>query len=233
MLLVAITGASQGIGRAIALAFAPHASHLALVARSTAKLEAVGKEATRLNPDLKVLTFTADLTRANEAKAFAEAVNEIGPVDVLVNNAGMYVPGQIQNEPEGVLETQLALNVHSAYHVTRGVLPHMLAAGKGHIFTICSTASIMPYVNGGSYCISKFALLGFSRVLREELKTTGIRVTSVLPGGTETASWDGSGVPSQRLMPPEEVAAAILGAWQMSPRTVIEELLLRPQLGDL
>ena len=234
MKTIVITGASQGIGRAVALAFAPHATHLALCARTAAKLEAVAAEARAINPKLLVLVQPADVSTRTGCHTLVEAVlAQCPPVDVLVNNAGVFLPGQLQNEAEGTLETQLATNLQSAYHITRGLLPGMVERQTGHIFTMCSTASIVPYVNGGSYGISKFALLGFTKVLREELKQSGIRVTAVLPGATETDSWNGSGVPAARMMPPEDVAAAVLACWQMHPRTVVEELLLRPQLGDL
>ncbi|MBL7876963.1 MAG: SDR family NAD(P)-dependent oxidoreductase, partial [Cyclobacteriaceae bacterium] len=104
---------------------------------------------------------------------------------------------------------------------------------SGHIFNICSIASIKAYPNGGSYAISKFALLGFSKVLREELKEHGIRVTAVLPGATKTASWAGSTLPDSRFIKPEDVAETIFSAYSLSPNAVVEELLIRPQLGDI
>ena len=104
---------------------------------------------------------------------------------------------------------------------------------KGHIFNICSTASITAYTNGGSYCISKFAMYGMSKVLREELKADQIRVTSVMPGATFTASWEGVDLPEDRFMKPEDVAEMIFTTYQLSDRTVVEDLVIRPQLGDL
>ena len=140
---------------------------------------------------------------------------------------------RLRDEPDGALRRLLEVNVASAYDLTRAVLPPMLVRGEGHFFTICSTASIMAYSAGGSYCISKFALLGFTKVLREELKTSALRVTAILPGATLTDSWAGADLPPDRLMPPEDVAEAVWTAWAASPRTVVEEVLLRPQLGDL
>jgi short-subunit dehydrogenase len=109
----------------------------------------------------------------------------------------------------------------------------MMRRRDGHIFNLCSIASIMAYPNGGSYSISKFALYGMTKVLRAELKDYGIRVTAVLPGATLTASWEGTDLPPDRFMRPEDVAEAIFAAHAVSKQTVIEELLLRPQLGDL
>ncbi len=107
---------------------------------------------------------------------------QIGELDILVNNAGCFIPGKISEEPDGVLEKLMDTNLYSAYYLTRGLLPLLKKSNKGHIFNMCSVASILPYENGGSYSITKYALLGFSKCLREELKhdgriqTRGIRV---------------------------------------------------------
>ena len=98
---------------------------------------------------------------------------------------------------------------------------------------MCSIASIRAYPNGGSYAISKFALLGFSKVLREELKDFGIRVTAVMPGATRTASWNGTDLPDERFMKVEDVADAVYAAYALSGRSVVEEMIIRPQLGDI
>jgi short-subunit dehydrogenase len=109
----------------------------------------------------------------------------------------------------------------------------MLDQKKGHIFMICSTASIMAYPNGGSYCVSKFALYGMTKVFREELKPHGIKVTAVLPGATLTDSWSETDLPKERFMQAQDVAESIWSAYHLSPSAVIEELLMRPQLGDI
>jgi short-subunit dehydrogenase len=124
-------------------------------------------------------------------------------------------------------------NLFSAYHLTRSLIEGMKNRKSGHIFNVCSTASIVAYPNGGSYCIAKFALLGMSKVLREEMKPHGIRVTSLLPGATFTASWEGVDLPEERFMPPQDVAEMVWAAYSLSPRSVVEEILLRPMLGDL
>jgi short-subunit dehydrogenase len=157
------------------------------------------------------------------------------PLGALINNAGAYVPGRFQDEPAdgSRLRDMLSVNLLSAYDVTRALLPTLLEQGRGHIFTICSTASIMPYPNGGSYGVAKFALLGYTKTLREEVKAQGLRVTAVLPGATLTRSWDGVGLPPERFIDPADVAQAVLSAFQLSPHAVVEELLIRPQLGDI
>jgi short-subunit dehydrogenase len=143
------------------------------------------------------------------------------------------VPGSVHNEPEGALEQMINTNLYSAYHLTRALLPAMMAAKEGHIFNMCSIASLQAYANGGAYSISKFALMGFSKNLREELKQYNIKVTAVYPGATMTDSWSGSGVDPHRIMKAGDVANMIYTAAFLSPQACVEEILLRPQLGDL
>ena len=169
-----------------------------------------------------------------QVQALAARVLAAGDApELLVNNAGAYLPGSLHEEDDGTFEAMIAVNVASAYHLTRALLPAMIARGSGTIINVCSTASITPYVNGGSYCIAKHALHGFSKTLREELKPHGIRVVSLLPGATLTASWAGTELPPERFMPAEDVAEVAWTAWALSGRSVIEEVLLRPMLGDL
>lgn len=124
-------------------------------------------------------------------------------------------------------------NLYSAYFVTKAFVGDMIRRRSGHIFTMCSTASITPYINGGSYCISKYALYGMTKVLREELKKHNVKVTAVLPGATLTASWEGVDLPTSRFIRPEDVANAIFATYQLSENAVVEEILIRPQLGDI
>lgn len=229
-----ITGATKGLGRAIAESFAAEGLDLAVCARNAGDLLSMKQSFDRQFPDVRLLTFQADLSNKNETLAFANyVINNWGRMDVLVNNAGVFLPGEIHKEEDGILETLIETNLYSAYHLTRAVLPAMLPYASGHIFNMCSVASIIAYPNGGSYSISKFALLGFSKVLREELKDKGIRVTSILPGATWSDSWKGADLPLDRLMQASDIANAIVSAWKMSPSAVVEEIIIRPQLGDL
>ncbi len=229
-----ITGGTKGIGAAIARRFAEGGFSLSLCARTESDLEAIRRSLLERHPGIEVFVRPTDVRRKEEVQAFGDAaVEALGPPEVLVNNAGIFLPGEIHKEADGTLEALLETNLYSAYHLTRHLLPAMLERRRGHIFNMCSIASLFAYPNGGSYSISKFALLGFSRVLREELKDKGIRVTSILPGATWSDSWKGADFPAERLMPAEDIAAAVWNAYAMSPATVVEEILLRPQLGDL
>jgi short-subunit dehydrogenase len=232
MELVVITGGSQGIVRALVLSFLAAGYAVVTCARNPADLVALAAE----QPGAALHTLPADLSQPADCQRFAGFALGLGlPLAALLNNAGAYVPGRFQDEPAdgSQLREMLNVNLLSAYDVTRALLPTFIKQGRGHIFTICSTASIMPYPNGGSYGVAKFALLGFTKTLREEVKAQGLRVTAVLPGATRTRSWDGAGLPDERFIDPADVAAAVLGAFQLSPHAVVEELLIRPQLGDL
>jgi hypothetical protein len=229
-----ITGGSKGIGKAAVMAFAKTGFDIITCSRNIQDLQLLQSETETLFPDIKVHVMAADLSKKNEIKAFGEFVQTITPkTEVLINNTGYFLPGQIHNEPEGTLESMIETNVYSAYHLTRLLLKGMIQEKNGYIFTICSTASITAYTNGGSYCISKFALYGMTKVLREELKPFGIRVTAILPGATLTGSWDGTELPSERFMKAEDVAESMVAAYKLSKNTVIEEILLRPQMGDI
>jgi short-subunit dehydrogenase len=157
----------------------------------------------------------------------------LGTPHILINNAGFFLPGNLMEEEQGVLETQIAANLYSAYHTSRAIVPALIKAGNGHIFNICSIASLHAYPQGGSYSISKYALDGFSKNLREELKDKGIKVTAVYPGATYTNSWAGSGVAPTRIMEAEDIAKMIFAATQLSPQAVVEDIVMRPLLGDL
>lgn len=232
--LIVVTGGTKGIGRATLWKFAGLGFDAATCARNETDLQGFASEFNAAFPDRRLYWQRADLSVRSEVETFADFINGLRQsVDVLVNNAGYFVPGQIHNEPEGTLESMLAANLSSAYHLTRGLLPGMMARREGHIFNLCSTASITAYTNGGSYCISKFAIYGLTKVLRAELRGHDIRVTAVLPGATLTASWEGVDLPPERFMKPEDVAESIWSAYALSKHSVVEEILIRPQLGDL
>ena len=166
-------------------------------------------------------------------EAFAKWVLTQGVPDVLVNNAGLFIQGTISDEPADNLQKLMEINLYSAYHLTRALLPAMKAQGRGHIFNMCSIASLRAYPHGSSYGITKYAMAGFNANLREEMKPFGIKVTGVFPGATMSDSWAGSGVQPERIMQANDVAKMIVSAAQLSPAAVVEDIVMRPQLGDL
>lgn len=231
--LIVVSGGTKGIGRAIIEKFAANGFDVFTCARSEKDLIQLKKKV-ESDHGANLYYSAVDLSKRSNQAAFAQAILELEqPIEILVNNAGYFEPGLITEEREGALEKMIDTNVYSAYHLTRALVGDMKMAKRGHIFSICSVASFLAYPNGGSYSISKFALLGFSKVLREELKQFGIRVTAVMAGATYTASWENSNLPKERFMKPQDVAEAVFGAYSLSPQSVVEELIIRPQLGDI
>jgi len=229
-----ITGASKGLGRAVAEKFAAGGYDLCLCSRNAEVLTATQNELSSRYPSVTVRAAAFDLAEKQQVQAFGNWVLGLGiSVDVLVNNAGQFIPGGVHDEPDGALEKMIAINLYSAYHLTRMLLPGMMAGKKGHVFNMCSVASLKAYPNGGAYSISKFALAGFSANLREEMKPHGVKVTAVYPGAAYTDSWAGSGIDPQRIMEAADVAEMIYAASRLSPQATVEEILLRPQLGDI
>jgi short-subunit dehydrogenase len=231
---IVITGASKGIGFAIAKIFVQHQHNVLLCSRNEHDLETASNQLQAIKANVNIHYKAADLSKKEECINFVNWCKITVPkIDVLVNNAGQFLPGSIYNEAEDVLDQMLHTNVYSAYHVTRGLVEDMIKNKAGQIFNICSIASIQPYANGGSYSISKYALLGFSKNLREELKPFNIKVSAVLPGAVHTNSWAGSGVPESRIMEANDIAIMIYAATLLSPQAVVEDIVMRPQLGDL
>lgn len=220
---IVVTGGTKGIGRAIVEKFAKEGFTVLTCARTEDD-----------NFPKNVHFFKADLSKKADVLAFADFVKQtVNQVDILVNNTGFFLPGEINNEADGTLEAMIETNLYSAYYLTRALVGDMITKKEGHIFNICSTASITAYTNGGSYCISKFALLGMSKVLREELKPHHVRVTSILPGATLTDSWAGVELPAERFIASDDIAQIVWTAHCLPSTTVLEEILIRPQLGDL
>ena len=230
---IVITGAARGIGKAIAQAFAAEGNTIFLCARNEETLKVTAEEIKNTFTKANVHYFVADLSIKNEADKFAAFCLAGAVPDVLINNAGGFVPGNILDEPDGNLETMITNNLYSAYFITRKLAPAMKEKGSGHIFNICSIAAKKAYNGGGSYSISKFAMDGFSQNLRHELMPHGVKVTTVFPGAVFTDSWAGFDNSTNRIMEADDIAKSILAATKLSSSAVVEEILLRPQLGDL
>lgn len=214
--------------------FSDKASCIIINATSQDNLKKTAEQIISSGCSAKIETFKADLADKVALYDLVSFIKEqIGALDVLVNNAGCFIPGKIIDEPDGILEKLMDTNLYSAYYLTRGLLPLLKRSKKGHIFNMCSVASILPYENGGSYSITKYALLGFSKCLREELKQDGIRVTALMPGATYTDSWRSSGLAEERFMKAEDIAEILYKTYELSEHTNIEEIVLRPMLGDI
>ena len=231
--LAVITGGSRGIGYAIAHGLAVEGYDLVLMSRSAANLIKARTTLSEQFPGITVSIEQVDMGDKQALRASADRILAASDhVDVLVNNAGAFIPGSVLTEPDGTLEEMMSINVYSAYYLTRYLFDAVKAC-DGYIFNMCSIASITEYPNGGAYGISKFAMLGWSKNLREECKTTGVRVSAVLPGATWTDSWKESGLPQERFVRSEDIAAQVVTAVKMSPGAVVEEIVIRPQVGDV
>lgn len=234
---VVITGASKGIGKTLATYFAKDFAvegvHLFLCARNMDQARGWQQELTEAYGTV-ITSFNVDLSKKEEVAGVAyQILNATDQVDILINNIGTYQPGSVYNEPEGLLEEMLSINLFPAYHLTRALLPTMIKKRSGHVFNLSSIAAFQAYPNGGAYSISKWAMAGFSKNLREEMKAFNIKVTTVHPGATMTSSWDGFNIDPQRIMEADDIAKMIVAASKLSPQACVEDIIIRPQLGDL
>ena len=231
---VLITGASQGIGAVLATLFSRETrACLSLVARQGVKLRLVAR-ACRAAGAEAAEAFRCDVSDARAVREMARAVRaRHGDVDVLINNAGSFLPEPLTKMSVEGFDAMLGANLRSAFLVTREFASAMAKRRRGDIFFMASVASVRVFPRGGAYSAAKHGLLGLARAFRAELKPRGVRVITILPGATRSPSWEGSGVPAARMMQTEDVARAFLDAYRMSRRTVVEEIILRPQLGDV
>ncbi|PAW89935.1 MAG: oxidoreductase [Opitutia bacterium Tous-C4FEB] len=236
--VVVITGASQGIGAAIARVFAREVRgvRLALVARNEQNLAVVARGAAKLlsGRGAAVATFGCDVSDEASVATMAAAVSKrFGGVDVLINNAGKFEASTLTEMSVAQFDRLIGANLRSVFLVSKAFVPGMAARGRGDVFNMSSIAGLDAYPGGAGYCAAKFGVTGLSKVMRAELKTKGVRVCCVYPGATWSPSWSGSGVAKERMMPAEDVARAFLDVYRLTRKTVVEEIVLRPQLGDL
>jgi|SRR5690554_4624698 len=230
---ILVTGGTKGIGKAIIKKFAANGFDIFTCARNDRDLNQLKEEVEGNFSGRKVFIKQADLSKKADIHAFAGYVREQGIPDVLVHNAGAFIPGTIHAEPEGNFEHMMQTNLFSAYYLTREFTDAFIQRKSGHIFSMGSIAGMGAYPNGGSYAISKWALRGFTQCLRQEMMEFGVKVTSILAGATWTASWEGIDLPEDRFIKVEDIADAVWVAQGLSANSVVEEIVVRPQLGDL
>lgn len=231
---ILITGATKGIGRAIALKMASKGYNLALCARNIDDLMEFKSEIFKINPSIKVYIKSVDCSVKHEVVSFAgNAIKEFGFIDVLINNAGIFKPQAILDEIDDNLQEHLNVNLLAPYYLYKNIAPLMRKEQKGTIINICSVASKEIIVNAGSYCVTKAALLSLNNVMREEMMGNGVRVTAILPGSTLTSSWDGTTISSDRFVQAQDIAEAVNSILELSTGANIEEIIIKPLKGQI
>ncbi len=224
-----ITGASKGIGRAIALKLAQEGYNLALCARSLSDLKSLQSDLLQISPNANIYIEALDCADLPALHSFAnQAQAELGFIDVLVNNVGQYLSGTILEEADDALALQMQTNVYPAYTLSKFFGKEMQSQKSGYIINICSIASLNVIKEAASYSVTKVALLGLTTILREELQTSGVKVSAILPGATYTSSWEGTQIAPEKFIQPEDVAQAVWTCLSLSPGATIDQLILNP-----
>jgi short-subunit dehydrogenase len=231
-----ITGASSGVGKATALAFAKAGIDVALISRQAEKLIPVAQTASNLGVQAKA--YPLDLAKISEVKSKIETIaSEFGPIDILVNNAGIGYTNLLRETPLRDWQKVIDLNLTSIFQCVMGILPQMRARGKGTIINVASIAANNPFPEWGTYAVSKSALITFGQCLAAEERANGIRVTNISPGAVNTPIWDTETVKAElnrsAMLNPETVANAILQAVMLPTTAVIESMTITPSIGAL
>lgn len=222
-----ITGASKGIGKAIALKLAQNGYNLAICARDESDLQVFVTELQVFA--VKIIAVVVDCSKKEEVMSFFNRVKaEMQFVDVLVNNVGTFLPGNILEENDEIFEKQQELNVNSAYYLSKNFGKMMREVKSGHIFNICSIASVQVVKDAGSYTVTKTAMLSLNNVLRKALAEYNVKVTAILPGSTLTASWEGTTIPAETFVQPEDIANSLYSILNLSSGVNVDELILTP-----
>lgn len=229
-----VTGAGRGIGRATALALAGHGFAVALAARTEADLATVAGEIAAYGG--RALAVPADVTDEGSVASMAESVlGTHGRLDVLVNAAGCGAFAPVAETALAEWERQLKVNLTGTFLACRAVLPAMLARREGDIVNVLSVASRVVFPGAAAYCASKWGALGFTRVLAEEVRRQGVRVTALCPGSVDTPFWDTVGAPPDRarMLSASSVAETILWIVTRPPTMSMDEVVVMPPDGIL
>jgi NADP-dependent 3-hydroxy acid dehydrogenase YdfG len=222
-----VTGASRGIGLAIARRLGQMGARVSLCARNAANLERAASDLRAAG--IQVLALRTDVTRGDEvASLVSETQRTFGPVDILVNNAGIGIFGPFQEQTEADWNSVMDTNLKSVFLVSRAVAPEMIRRKTGHIINIGSLAGKSAFANGAVYCASKWGLLGLTGCMAEELRAHGIRVSAICPGSVATEFSPHAGKDPARMLQPEDVAHAVAALVTQAPGSFISEVLMRP-----
>jgi NAD(P)-dependent dehydrogenase (short-subunit alcohol dehydrogenase family) len=223
-----VTGAGRGIGRAVAVELAQMGARVVVASRSVAELE----ETARLAGSASVVS--ADVRNKGEVQRLLEhAASQFGPVDILVNAAGIGVAGPVVDFTDSDFEAVVDTNLKSIFFASRSVLPSMIERRTGHIINISSIAGKVGSANLAVYCASKFGVVGFTQALAEEVRQHGIRVSLICPGSTDTSFLGSSSKSSksrERMLSPADVAHAVAMIVTQEANSFISEVIIRPTM---
>jgi len=221
-----VTGASRGIGLAIATELAGMGYSLGLVARSDSDIEIASLEIQKKHPKIKIINDAFDVTDGISIDKFVQRViSELGDVKVLVNNAGEYLQGT-SSTPTEELEQLMDVNFIAATRFVKAVLPSMKNFESGYIFNIASLCGVETFADVGSYCASKFALVGYSTSLTQELSSLGIKVTVICPSWVNTQQAIGAPIKPDEMIQPEDLAVTIKYLLGLGPTASIRKLVI-------
>ena len=232
-----VTGASSGIGKATALAFAKSGIEVALVSRSAKKLEIVADEI-NVETQAKASVYPIDLAIVDRVKLkIAEICDHFGSIDILVNNAGIGYTNSLSNTTLEDWQKVIELNLNSPFQCIQGVLPQMRDRRKGTIINVASIAAFNAFPNWGAYSVSKAALVALGKALSVEERVNGIRTVTISPGSVDTPIWDTDTVQAdfnrEAMLTPEIVAQSILHTALLPDYAVVEEMIITPSGGAL
>lgn len=225
-----VTGATEGIGRAIAFSLGKAGYKVGVCARTPSKVEALLKDLTAAG--VTAAGRTCDVgDPAQVAALVAYVTDRLGPVEVLVNNAGVGVIKPFAELTLAEWDGVMATNLRSLYLVTSAVLPGMRARGRGDVVNISSLAGKRGFPGGTAYAASKHAVMGFSESLMLEVRKEGVRVVALCPGSVDTKLIHSQTLFERdpaKILQPEDIASTVLAILQLPPRATISELEIRP-----
>lgn len=222
-----ITGATKGIGKAITIKLWHEGYDLVLLARDLTELEKLSADLSAAGKSISI--YSVNCAVKEDVYGFLnDATMNFGFVDVLINNVGAFLPGNMLDESDETFEKQQNINLNATYYFSKFFGKKMRAMKKGHIFNICSIASKAPVENAGSYSVTKAAMLSLNHVLRQELAPHNVKVTAFLPGSTKTSSWEGTTIPDEKFIQPEDIAETLATILKLSKGVNIDEVQLTP-----
>jgi 3-oxoacyl-[acyl-carrier protein] reductase len=222
-----VTGASRGIGLAIARRLASMGVRVGLCGRDAKRLESAANDCRRAGSE--AVAVSADITRTDEIAKLVEATERaLGPIEILVNNAGIGYFAPVQDSDTSKWDDVLDTNLKAVFLLSHAVAPGMMRMGSGHIVNIASLAGKNVFAGGAVYCASKWGLLGLTGCMAEDLRAHGIRVSAICPGSVATDFSSPSGRDTSKMLQPDDVAHAVAAILTQAPKSFISEVLMRP-----